>query len=66
MAIQIGIKNKALRDYLDKYIKDITDITKSVTKWRDQIKTGKFKKDNLPRESIYPVSDEIKKRLGMY
>lgn len=43
MAIQIGIKNNALNDYIEKFIYDITDISKDVTKWREQLKIGKLK-----------------------
>lgn len=65
MAIQIGIKNKALQDYLEKNICDIIDISKDVYKWRNQLNNGKLNKKNLPKETIYIVSDKIRKQLNM-
>lgn len=65
MAIQIGIKNKALEDYLEKNIHDIVDISKDVYKWRTQLNCGKLNKKSLPKETIYPVSDKIRKQLDM-
>ncbi len=64
-AIQIGIRGQAVKNYIDKWIFKITDITPDVMKWRNQIKNGCFKKDLLPKEKVYPVSDTIRKNLNM-
>lgn len=65
MAIQIGIKNQALNNYLEKYIADIRDISKDVYKWKSDLNVGKLNKKALPKERIYPVSDKIRVQLDM-
>lgn len=65
-AIQLGLKREALEKFLDCGIVKITDITPSVTKWREQRNNGKLSAKNLPLERIYPVTDkEVRRRLHM-
>lgn len=64
-SIQLGIRGEMIRNYVKKWIVKITPISPQVVEWREQIKVGTFKHDVLPEERLYPVSDEIKKVLGM-
>ena len=65
-AIQIGLKGNTLRDFLDKGIYRIEDLTPLVRKWNDQRKNGKLNSKTLPVEKIYSIKDRaIRKRLNM-
>lgn len=64
-AIQLGLRGIMLRKYVNEYIGKINDVSEKVSMWREQIKEGNFDISLLPKEEIYPVSDEIKNRLGM-
>lgn len=65
-AIQIGLKGSTLRDFLDRSICRIEDLTPFVKKWNEQRKNGKLNIKSLPVEKIYPIQDqEIRKRLNM-
>lgn len=65
-AIQIGLKGTALREFLDKGIYRIEDITPSVRKWNEQRKNNKLNPKELPTERLYPIKDQkIRKRLTM-
>lgn len=66
-SIQVGISRNLIREYNDNWIQDIQDITPLVHKIYDLRKQGEYDKAKrlLPIEKIYPVSDAIKKRLGM-
>ncbi|HEX9060529.1 MAG TPA: DUF4291 domain-containing protein [Clostridia bacterium] len=64
-AIQIGIRGEAVKNYIDKWIVKISDITPDVTKWRTQLKNGCLKKELLPKEKVYPVTPKIREHLNM-
>jgi len=65
-AIQIGIKEQAVTDFLSGAIKNIEDITPLVRKWNLKRKSGKLTLKDLPTEKIYPIIDKnIRKRLNM-
>ena len=65
-AIQIGLKGKTLREFLDTGIYRIEDLTPMVRKWNEQRKNGKLDSKQLPIEKIYPIKDkQIRKRLDM-
>lgn len=65
-AIQIGIKNNALSDFLDNGIYKIEDLTPTVRKWNDRRKKRQLSITELPSEKIYPINDKkIRSRLAM-
>jgi len=65
-AVQIGIKGNALRDFLERGIFSIEDITPLVRKWNIQRKNNKLNIKDLPSERIYPVDSRIiRKKLDM-
>lgn len=65
-AIQIGLKGGTLRDFLDKGIYQIEELTPLVKKWNEQRKAGTLHVKNLPMEKMYPIEDKtIRKRLHM-
>ena len=66
-SIQVGISRHLIKEYNDDWIVDIEDYTPLVYKIYDLRKKGEYDKAKklLPVEKIYPVSEEIKKRLGM-
>jgi len=65
-AIQIGIKENILKDFISSGIYKITDLTPSVRKWNEQRKSGKLNIKNIPAEKIYPIKNpEILRKLDM-
>ena len=65
-AIQIGLKGSTLRDFLNKGICRIEDLTPQVKKWNEQRKNGRLTAEKLPVEKIYPLDDKaLRKRLNM-
>ena len=65
-AVQIGIKGNALRDFLERGIFSIEDITPLVRKWNVQRKKNTLNTKDLPTETIYPVESSItRKKLSM-
>lgn len=66
-SIQVGISRHLIREYTENWIVDIKDYTPLVHKIYILRKDGEYEKakKHLPVENVYPVSDEIKKRLGM-
>ena len=65
-AIQIGLKGTALREFLDKGIYRISDMTIDVRKWNEQRKNGKLNTKDIPAERFYPVTDKTtRNRLNM-
>ncbi len=64
-AIQIGIRGQAVKDYLNKWINKVSDITSDIIKLRAQVINGCLKKELLPKEKVYPVSNIIRKKLNM-
>ncbi len=51
-AIQVGIKGQVVKDYIEKWIYSISDITSDVTKMKNQKNSGSLNKDLLPKEKI--------------
>ncbi len=66
-SIQVGISRHLIEEYNNDWIVDIQDYRPLVHKILDLRKKGAYDKAKklLPKERIYPVSDEIIKRLGM-
>ncbi len=66
-SIQVGISRHLIEAYNNEWIVDIKDITPLVHKIYELRKQGEYDKAKklLPIEKVYPVSDEIFKRLGM-
>lgn len=65
MALQIGIKGRALNSFLDNYIVDLFDITPYVNKWKKKLDNYSLNEENLPKEKLYLVTDKIKAKLGV-
>lgn len=64
-AIQLGLKGSMVKRYIHEWIVNITDISPNVKTWKGQIAENTFDEKVLPTEQLYPVSDDIKRRLGM-
>ena len=66
-SIQVGISRHLIRDYAEKWIVDMNDITPLVNKIYDLKQSGQSSKVTryLPVESRYPVCEKITHRLGM-
>ncbi|WP_353121033.1 DUF4291 domain-containing protein [Dysgonomonas capnocytophagoides] len=66
-SIQVGISRHLIEEYNNDWIVDIEDYTPLVHKIYQLKMDGRHDKakELLPREKVYPVSDEIMKRLGM-
>ena len=64
-SIQVGISRHLIREYVDKWTVKIEDMTPTVTKIRELIKSGKEKnaKQLLRSERVYPVDPQIGKRI---
>lgn len=65
-AIQLGLAGDVLRQYAQKWIVNIEDISGFVTEQRTHAESSGFAKLVTPREEIYPISSqEIAARLGI-
>lgn len=64
-SIQVGISRQLIREYVNEWIVKIEDVTPTVTKIRELIKSGKEinAKRLLPRERVYPVDPQIGNRI---
>lgn len=65
--IQVGISRALIQEYNEEWIYEINDITALVHKINQLRKRGKYKeaKRLLPVEKVYPLENEIAKRLGI-
>lgn len=66
-SIQVGISRHLIREFVDEWIVRIEDISPTVAKIRDFLKSGKEKhaKKLLPTERTYPVDRSVAKRIHM-
>ncbi len=66
-SIQVGISRHLIQEYNEDWIVDIKDYTPLANKIYKLRLDGRHDKakELLPKEKVYPVSDEIMKRLGM-
>lgn len=64
-SIQVGIGRQLIREYVDQWIVRIEDLTSTVARIRDFLKSGdeKSAKRLLPTERAYPVEHETGKRI---
>ena len=65
-AIQLGLRNEYLAPFSGDGIHSITDISDFVAEQRCIVESRQLDKLLLPSESVYEVTDEISKVLGMY
>jgi hypothetical protein len=65
-SIQIGLTGKAVEHYVNDWIVSITDITPLCKRIHAWVIDKKIDEANylLPNETIYPLSDELKKAIG--
>lgn len=66
-SIQVGISRHLIQEYNEDWIVDIKDYSPLANKIYKLRLDGRHDKakELLPKEKVYPVSDEIMKRLGM-
>ena len=66
-SIQVGISRHLIREYVDEWIVKVEDLTHTVTKIRELIKSGQERNSRrfLPPERVYPVDPAIAQRLLM-
>ncbi|MGD1840769.1 MAG: DUF4291 domain-containing protein [Thermonemataceae bacterium] len=66
-SIQVGISRFLIEEYNNEWIEEIVDMTPLTKKINQLRKDGKHKeaKRLLPNEKVYPVSDEVEKRIGI-
>lgn len=64
-SIQVGISRHLIHEYVDEWIVKIEDLTPTVSKIRELIKSGRQKnaKRLLPSERVYPVNPQVGKRI---
>ena len=62
---QVGLNSQIIEEYVNQWIVKIEDLTPTVRKLHNFIKTGNMKNFNrlLPKEKIYTVPNTINKRL---
>ena len=65
--IQVGISRHLIEEYNNQWISEIIDITPLVKKINSLRKVGKHKeaKRLLPSEKVYPLNNEIEKKIGI-
>ncbi len=66
-SIQVGISRQLIEEFNSEWIVAINDLTPLTKKIQQLRKSGKYKeaKRLLPKESVYPVSADIEKRIGI-
>lgn len=64
-SIQVGIGRQMIQEYVDQWIVKIEDLTSTVSKIRDLLKSGDEKnaKRHLPPERVYPIEPRIGNRI---
>lgn len=64
-SIQVGIGRQMIQEFVDQWIVKIEDITSTVSKIRDLLKSGDEKnaKRHLPSERVYPIEPRIGNRI---
>lgn len=64
-SIQVGISRHLIRDFVEKWILKIDDLTPTVAKIRALLRSGKADeaKRHLPAERVYPLPEAIGRRL---
>jgi hypothetical protein len=67
-SIQVGLSRHIIHDYVGEWIIELKDLTPLVHKIRRLCDEGHFQRarDLLPAERKYPVSVDVKRRLGMF
>ncbi|SCK19414.1 DUF4291 domain-containing protein [Streptomyces sp. WMMB 322] len=65
-AIQVGLSGEAVERYVDSWIVSMTDITALVHEVHSAVRAGQVAKANsmLPVESVYPLPESIRRRIG--
>lgn len=65
-SIQVGISRYLIEEYNDEWIEEIVDMTPLTKKINQLRKVGKYKeaKRLLPKERVFPLPEEIEKRIG--
>lgn len=66
-SIQVGLSRHMIREFTDDWVLEIVDFTERTRKIRALYLSGNQRraKDQLPPERVYPVSDDVVRRLGM-
>ena len=66
-SIQVGLSRQIIREFTDDWILEINDFTPRTRKIRSLYLSGNQRraKDQLPKESIYPIHADTGMRLGM-
>jgi len=64
-SIQVGISRHLIREFVDEWIVRIGDISSTVGKMRQLVKSGKEKNARrlLPSERVYPVDPQVAARI---
>jgi hypothetical protein len=64
-SIQVGISRHLIREFVEKWILKIQDLSPVVAKMRDLLRSGRADeaKRHLPAERIYPLPNAIARRL---
>lgn len=67
-SIQVGLSSNIIEEYVNDWVESISDFTPTVRKLHSLMRTGNMKnfKKLLPVEKVYPVREEVKKRLMIY
>jgi hypothetical protein len=66
-SVQVGLSRHVIREYVDEWVVGIEDYTLRVRKAYDLLQAGESDRArrHLPAERVYPVSEEIARRLRL-
>jgi len=66
-SIQVGLGTHIVREYVEEWIREIRDLSGVVARLHQLRETGAYEDATrlLPPERVYPVPENIQKRLGM-
>ncbi|QLY28633.1 DUF4291 domain-containing protein [Nocardia huaxiensis] len=65
-SIQVGLSRNIVQRYVDDWTVEIRDLTPLTRKIAEQLREGRVDraKDLLPPEKLYPLADDLAKRVG--
>jgi len=65
-AIQVGLSKEAVRLYVSEWIKSIRDVTEDAHGIKALVDTGHLSEaeERLPKETTYPLPDDLRRRIG--
>jgi hypothetical protein len=65
-AIQVGLSREAVHRYVSEWIRSIRDVTEDAHHIKGLVDAGRLceAEERLPKEPVYPLTDDLRRRIG--